>query len=70
MDERHLPKCASGISGPVDIEQGAQSGAESTLVFFGDPERVSEGFVMALHAMGITATITDVTLHEPSEPRE
>jgi hypothetical protein len=42
--------------------------ADSTLVFFGDPARVGEGFAIALRAMGITATIADVVAQNPSEP--
>ena len=61
MDERNLPKAATGIIGPGHPEQGAQPGAGSMLVFFGDPEQVRDGFVLALHAIGITATTADVT---------
>ena len=68
MDEQSHPE-TSNITGPVDPEQGAQPGAGPTFVFYGDPER-GGGLVIAFHAMGITATIPDVTLHEPSEPRE
>lgn len=67
VDERKLPKAVSGISGPVGTEQGAQSGAASTLVFFGDPWRVGEGFVNALRAMGMGATMADVVAQNPSE---
>lgn len=60
MDERSLPK-SPGFIERCDPEQGALPGSESTFVFFGDPVRVSDGFAMALHAMGITASIADVT---------
>src|SRR5262245_51554944 len=49
VDERNLRKTAPGVIGPVDPEQGVQR--RSTLVFFGDPAQVSEGFALALHAM-------------------
>jgi hypothetical protein len=61
MDERNLPKAATGITGPGHPVQGAHPGAGSTFVFFGNPEQVRDGFVIALHAMGITATIADAT---------
>ena len=70
MDERTLPKSASGITGLADSEQGAHAAAESTLVFFGDPAQVGEAFVIALQAMGMGATIADVVAQNPSETRE
>ena len=66
MDERNLPKSASGVIGSAAPEQGMQ--ADSMLVFFGDPARVSEGFAIALRAMGVTATMADVVAQNPSEP--
>jgi hypothetical protein len=57
VDEPNIPKSTSGN---VDHEQG-EPGTDSTVVFFGDPARIGEGFAIALRAMGITATIADVT---------
>jgi hypothetical protein len=70
MDERTLPKAASGIVEPVDPEQGAQPGTGSSVVFFGDPARVREGFAMALGAMGIGASIPDRFARDQSEQGE
>ena len=61
MDEKNLPKASSEIVRPIDPERGARPDAGSTFVFFGNPEQVRDGFVIALHAMGITTTIADVT---------
>ena len=70
MDEQNLPKAASGIAEPVFLEEGTQPGADSAVVFFGDPARVREGFALALHAMGIGASIPDVVARDPSEQGE
>jgi len=70
MDERNLPKAESGIVGPVDPKQGEQPDPGSTLVFFGDPARVREGFAMALQAMGIGASMADVVARDQSEQGE
>jgi hypothetical protein len=51
VGEQNLPNAASGIVEPVVPERGARPG--STVVFFGDPARVEEGFAIALRAMGI-----------------
>jgi hypothetical protein len=50
MDETNLPKSASGIVEPVGPER---PGAGSSVVFFGDPALVAEGFAIALRAMGV-----------------
>jgi hypothetical protein len=68
VDKRNLPKAEPGIAEPVSPGLGPQP--DSTLVFFGDPARVREGFAMALHAMGIGASIPDVVAHDPSEQGE
>jgi hypothetical protein len=60
MDETNLPRSASGIVEPVGPEQGKQPSAGASVVFFGDPAQVAEGFAIALRAMGI----------DQSEPRE
>ena len=70
MDEQNLPKAAPGMIGPVDPEQGNQPGTDSVVVFFGDPARVREGFALALHAMGIGATIPDMLAHDPFKQGE
>ena len=70
MDEQNFPKAAPGIVGPVDPEQGTQPGTDSVVVFFGDPARVREGFAMALHAMGIGASLPDVVAHDASKQGE
>jgi hypothetical protein len=38
----------------------------SPVVRCGDPVRVRKGFAMALHAMGIGASMTDVIVCDPS----
>jgi hypothetical protein len=53
MDETNLPKSASGIVAPVGPQQEGQPGAASSVVFFGDPAQVAEGFAIALRAMGV-----------------
>ena len=68
MDERNLRKTTPGVIGPVDPEQGVQR--RSTLVFFGDPAQVSEGFALALHAMGIGVSMADGIARDPSEQGE
>ena len=70
MDERNLPKTEPGIVEPIGPEEGAQSGTNSVVVFFGDPARVREGFALALHAMGVGASISDVVVGDPSEQGE
>ena len=67
MDGQNPPKAVPGIVEPVDPEQGAQSGAGSSVAFFGDPARVREGFAMALRAMGIGAPIPDAIALDQSE---
>jgi hypothetical protein len=67
MDQQDSPKAVSGIIEPVDPEQGAQPGTGSSVVFFGDPALVREGFAMALRAMGIGAPIPDAVPREQSE---
>jgi hypothetical protein len=66
MDERKPPKTASGIVGPVAPERGAEPGTDSTVVFFGDPARVREGFALALHAMGSGVSMADADARDPS----
>jgi len=53
MDETNLPKSASGIVEPVGPEQGRRPCAGSSVIFFGDPAQVAEGFAIALRAMGV-----------------
>ena len=53
MDETNLPKSASGFVEPVGPEQGRPPGAGASVVFFGDPALVAEGFAIALRAMRI-----------------
>jgi hypothetical protein len=53
MDETNLPKSASEIVEPVGPEQRRPSGAGASVVFFGDPAQVAEGFAIALRAMGV-----------------
>jgi hypothetical protein len=69
VDEQNLPKATPGIIALVDPEQGEQPGTDS-IVFFGDPARVREGFAMALHAMGIGASIPDGVARDPSKQGE
>jgi homoaconitase/3-isopropylmalate dehydratase large subunit len=68
VDEQNLPKAVSGITVPLNPEHGER--VTGTLVFFGDPAQVSEGFAMALHAMGIGASMVDVVAPDPSEQGE
>jgi hypothetical protein len=70
MDGQNLPKAVSGIIEPTDLEQGVQLGMGSSVVFFGDPARVSEGFAMALRAMGIGASIPEAVAHDQSDQGE
>jgi hypothetical protein len=65
VDERNLPKAAPGIAELFRPERRAPP--DSKLVFFGDPARVSEGFAMALHAMGIGVSMADGIARDPSE---
>ena len=51
VDERNLPKDAS--VDPVGPSKRAQPSFGSTVVFFGDPALVAEGFAIALRAMGV-----------------
>ena len=53
VDETNLPKSSSGIGEPVGTKRGRQPGAASSVVFFGDPAQVAEGFAIALRAMGV-----------------
>lgn len=67
MDERKPPKPISGIAEPADLEQDVQPGTGPAVVFFGDPARVREGFALALHAMGVEVSMTDVLASDPCE---
>jgi len=53
MDETNLPKSASGIVAPVGPQRERPPGAGRSVVFFGDPALVAEGFAIALRAMGV-----------------
>lgn len=52
MDERNLQKVVSEVVGRVVFRQATSLGADSSIVFFGDPALVQEGFAIALRAMG------------------
>jgi hypothetical protein len=64
VDERNLSKAASGDVGPGRPEP------PGTMVFCGDPVRVREGFALALHAMGIAASMTGVIVRDQPEEGE
>ena len=53
MDETNLPKSVSGFVEPVNPPRETQAGAGASVVFFGDPAQVAEGFAIALRAMGV-----------------
>ncbi|MBR0715920.1 hypothetical protein [Bradyrhizobium liaoningense] len=67
MDERNLPNIPSEIA--VESEQRIKRGP-SAFVFAGDPARVREGFELALHIMGIGASMADEIGNDPSEQGE
>jgi hypothetical protein len=64
MDVRKspIPLCAptDPDAAPIDCAR-----AGSSVVFFGSPERISEGFAIALRAMGAGA---DILPAEPTPP--
>jgi hypothetical protein len=53
VDEQNLPKTISGVVGRAAAKQRTLPGMDSSVVFFGDPVLVQEGFAIALRAMGV-----------------
>jgi hypothetical protein len=57
MDGRKQPISRSNVDGRSDADAApTDSGRESSsVIYFGDPQRIAEGFAIALHAMGAGA---------------
>jgi hypothetical protein len=65
MDDRKTPILPNALCGRIDADaMSADSARESSsVVFFGSPQQINEGFAIALRAMGFEAGIlpSDIT---------
>jgi hypothetical protein len=72
MDEQNHQTSRSGSCGSPTGESEAQRPADSrvgsTIAYYGDPARVSEGFAIALGLLGLSAGMVDgLTRDQPEE---
>jgi hypothetical protein len=64
MDEKDPQESPSGSRKPIEPDGGP------AVVYFGDPARVREGFALALHAMGIDVSMTDLVVSDQSDKED
>ena len=72
MDEQNHQTSRSGScgspTGESEVQRAADSRVGSTIAYYGDAARVSEGFAIALGLLGLSAGMVDgLTRNQPEE---
>ena len=73
MDRRTLPDSLSVTSGQTDADAvpGDSVREGSPIIYFGSAQQISEGFTIALRAMGFEAVPSDIAQsHATSNPED
>ena len=62
MDDRRLPTSLSALCGQTDADAAPIDSVRegSSIIYFGSAQQISEGFTIALRAMGFEAVPSDI----------